>query len=254
MNDATSAGDPHAILRLLWRHYEAPAPTSRPGPRRGLDVDAVVDAATRIADEEGLAALSMRRLADRLEVRPMSVYTYVPSRAELLDLMLDTAYAQMPRPTPALNPWLINVRNIATLNLDLHERHPWTAQISTLRPPLGPGQLSKYEYELAAFAGSGLDDVTTNDALTYLLGFVRGSALDMQAGARVAQNGGGSDEEWWRTAGPLLSELVDGDRYPLAVRVGAAAGAAHASAHDPFHAYEFGLEQTLRAIELLTNL
>lgn len=111
---------------------------------------------------EGADPLTMRRLADRLNIRPMSVYTYVPSRAELLDLMLDDAYSKMPRPTQDAASWEPRVRAVAGLNLDLHERHPWTAQLSTLRPPLGPGQLSKYDYELSAFDGSGLDDVTTD--------------------------------------------------------------------------------------------
>jgi len=251
MSDATSSGDPAAALRLLWRH-RVPATPPRRGPQRGLDVDAVVQAAISIADTQGLAALSMRRLADRLNIRPMSVYTYVPSRAELLDLMLDDAYSKMPRPTQDAASWESRVRAVAGLNLDLHERHPWTTQLSTLRPPLGPGQLGKYDYELSAFAGSGLDDVTTDDALTYLLGFVRNSALNMQA-ARQAADEGQDDAQWWEQAGPLLSEVVDDNQYPVAARIGTAAGAAHASAHDPLHAYSFGLELTMQAIRLLAE-
>lgn len=251
MSDATSLGDPAAALRLLWRH-RVPTTSPRRGPQRGLDVDAVVQAAITIADTQGLAALSMRRLADRLNIRPMSVYTYVPSRAELLDLMLDDAYSKMPRPTQDAASWEPRVRAVAGLNLDLHERHPWTAQLSTLRPPLGPGQLSKYDYELSAFDGSGLDDVTTDDALTYLLGFVRNSALNMQA-ARQAANEGQADAKWWEQAGPLLSEVVDDNQYPVAARIGTAAGIAHGSAHDPLHAYGFGLEITMQAIRLLAR-
>ena len=249
MSDATSSGDPAASLRLLWRHHIPTTPPRR-GPQRGLDVDAVVLAAISIADTEGLAALSMRRLANRLNIRPMSVYTYVPSRADLLDLMLDDAYSKMPRPPQGTASWESRVRAVAGLNLDLHERHPWTAQLSTLRPPLGPGQLSKYDYELSAFDGSGLDDVATDDALTYLLGFVRNSALDMQA-ARQAAKAGQTDADWWEHAGPLLSEVVDANQYPVAARIGTAAGTAHASAHDPLHAYSFGLERTMHAIKLL---
>jgi len=98
----------------------------------------------------------MRRLADRLGVGPMSVYTYVPGRAELLDLMLDDAYARMARHQHGARPWQQRVRAIADDNQAHFAHHPWAAQVSTLRPPLGPGQMAKYEHELAAFAGSGL--------------------------------------------------------------------------------------------------
>ena len=127
---------------------------------------------------------------------------------------------------------------------------PWTTRLSTLRPPLGPGQLAKYEYELAAFDGAGLDDVTVDDALTYLLGFVRNAALDVQAAEDIAAADGRTDGEWWAHAGPVLADLVSPERYPRAARIGAAAGAARGSAHDPAHAYRFGLDLTIDAIAM----
>ncbi len=248
-SDRTGSGDPAATLRLLWRGH-LPADAPRRGPRRTLDVDTVVSAATTLADDEGLAALTVRRLADRLGTRPMTVYTYVPGRAELLDLMLDAVYAQMPRTSTDGLPWLVRVGAVAEDNRALFGRHPWTAHVSTLRPPLGPGQMAKYEHELAAFTGSGLDDVTTDAALTYLLTFVRAAARDAADG-RAAQHAAGDDQQWWDVAGPLLAQLVTPDSYPLASRVGDAAGAAHASAHDPAHAYTFGLDRVLAGLEQL---
>ncbi len=203
-----------------------------------------------LADADGLTALTMRRLAERLDVRPMSLYTYVPGRAELLDLMLDDAYAAMPRPPFADVPWQQRVRAIAAGNLDLFERHPWAAELSTQRPPLGPGQMVKYDYELSAFTGSGLDDVATDDALTYLLGFVRNASRDIHSARANERAGGGDDQQWWDAVEPLFSQ-IDTSAYPLAERIGAAAGAAHASAHDAHHAYRFGLERTMDALEQL---
>ena len=92
----TSGGDPARTLELLWR---AAAPHRR-GPRPKLDLDAVVEAAIALADEQGLAAVTMRALAARLGVSAMTLYGYVPGRDELLDLMLDLLYARMGRP-----PW-----------------------------------------------------------------------------------------------------------------------------------------------------
>src|SRR5687767_6127641 len=89
----TSGGDPARTLALLWRAREP----SRRGPRPRLDVDAVVAAAIALADERGLAAVSMRALAKRLGVSAMTLYGYVPGKDELIDLMLDALYAAMPR-------------------------------------------------------------------------------------------------------------------------------------------------------------
>src|SRR5262249_19575356 len=148
-------------LRLLWRATEDPAATPAPrrGPRRALSVDAVVAAATALADAEGLEAVTIRRVAQELGVVPMSLYTYVPGEAELLDLMMDTAYAAMPRPATTGRPWRERVAAIAEENRALFERHPWAAEVSTARPPLGPGLMGKYEHELTAFEDMGLDDV-----------------------------------------------------------------------------------------------
>lgn len=250
-DDRSSAGDPAATLRLLWRAQAPPGGGVRRGPARGTTVDAVIAAAVALADEDGLAALTMRRLADRLGVRPMSLYTYVPGRAELLDLMLDDTYARMSRSANDGRPWQLRVRTVADDNQALYTCHPWAAHVSTLRPPLGPGQIGKYEHELAAFTGSRLDDVQTDDALTLLLTFVRANARDATDASDARRTSTDDDQSWWDTAGPLLADVLDTDTYPLATRIGAAAGAGHASAHDPLHAYTFGLDRILAALEHL---
>ena len=97
----------------------------------------------------------MRRLAAELGVAPMTLYTYVPAKAELLDLMLDAVYLAMPRPSWGRKGWRARARAVAEANRALFERHPWAAELSTSRPPLGPGQLAKYEYELRALEAIG---------------------------------------------------------------------------------------------------
>ncbi|MFI9724270.1 TetR/AcrR family transcriptional regulator [Streptomyces sp. NPDC052396] len=246
--ERTSAGDPARTLQLLWRDS---TPDRRRGPRRGLSIDAVVEAATAIADSEGLDAVTMRRVAQELGVVPMTLYTYVPGKAELLDLMLDAAYARMPRTDTAGQPWRQRVTAIAGENRDLFERHPWAAAVSTARPPLGPGQMAKYEHELSTLDGLGLSDVEMDDCLTYLLTFVQTCAR-AAAEARAAQHDSAvNDEQWWAANAPLLARVLDENTYPTAVRVGAAAGAAHGSAYHPQHAYAFGLQRALDAFATL---
>ncbi len=249
-SERTSGGDPARTLALLWRD---PAALRRHGPRQGLSIDAVVAAATQVADTEGLDAVTMRRVAKTLGVAPMTLYTYVPGKAELLDLMLDAAYTSMPRLDTSGQPWRRRLATIAEENKALFENHPWAATISTIRPPLGPGMMAKYEHELAALEGLGLDDVLMDASLTYLLGFVQAwarAAADARAGQ---QDSAVDDNAWWATSGALLARVLDETAYPVAARVGSAAGAAHGSAYSPDHAYAFGLERVLAGLSLLID-
>lgn len=248
MTQFTGAGDPARTLALLWRD---PAAVPRRGPQRSLDLDAVVAAATAIAREQGLAALTMRRVAQALGVVPMTLYTYVPAKAELLDLMLDAAYAQMARTDTAGAPWRQRLATVADENLALFQAHPWAAEVATGRPPLGPGAIGKYEFELSTLAGLGLTDLEMDDCLTYLLEFVRANARSAHESAAVRRATALSDPQWWAVAGPELARHLEPGRYPLASRVGTAAGEARGGAYDPDHAYRFGLRRVLDGLAAL---
>ncbi|MEV4755160.1 TetR/AcrR family transcriptional regulator [Micromonospora sp. NPDC049559] len=248
--ERSGAGDPARTLALLWRDQSA---VPRRGPQRALDLDAVVDAATALADDEGFDALTMRRVAQTLRVSPMTLYTYVPGKAELLDLMLDAAYARMPRAALTGADWRQRLTTVADDNRALYTSHPWAAAVSTLRPTLGPGAIAKYEHELSALDGLGLTDVEMDDCLTHLLTFVQANAratIEARATARATAM---DDAQWWAATGPLLARHLDPDTYPLATRVGTAAGTAHGSAHDPDHAYRFGLHRVLDGLAVLID-
>ena len=245
----TSAGDPARTLALLWRLDERP----RRGPERGLDLDTIVGTATALADRTGLEAVTMRRLARELGVATMSLYTYVPGKDELIDLMVDAAYQRMPRADTAGQPWRQRLVAIADDNRALYLAHPWAATVSTLRPALGPGLMAKYEHELAALEGLGLTDLEMDDALTYLLSFVQANARAAND-ARAAQLASAMDDrQWWAANAPLLARIVDERAYPLAARVGSAAGAAQGSAYDPNHAYRFGLDRVLDGLAAIID-
>ncbi|WNV90415.1 TetR/AcrR family transcriptional regulator [Umezawaea sp. Da 62-37] len=248
--ERTSAGDPDRTLRLLWRD---PTAVPRRGPRQGLTIDAVVDAATALADADGLDAVTMRKVAAELGVVAMTLYTYVPGKAELLDLMLDAAYARMVRTDTGGRPWRERVGEVAAENRRLFEAHPWAALVSTGRPLLGPGQMAKYEHELSALDGLGLDDVEIDASLAHLLGFVRAWARDAADAGAAVRESAMTDEQWWAVNAPLLERVLDPEAYPLASRVGSAAGAAHGTAYDPGHAYGFGLERLLDGLAALVE-
>lgn len=253
--DRTGAGDPDRTLALLWRHAteEEPAAPKR-GPRPTHSVDDVVQAAVGLADESGLAAVTMRSVAGRVGMAPMSLYTYVPGRAELLDLMVDAVHLAMERPRWRSRSWRRRVATVAESNRALFEQHPWAAEVaSASRPPLGPGLMAKYEHELAAFDGTGLGDVETDAALAFVLGFVQNHARTAESARRARADSAMDDAAWWEVNAPLLARVLDPAAYPRAARIGSAAGAAQGSAHDPGHAWTFGLARVLDGLAALVD-
>jgi AcrR family transcriptional regulator len=241
--------DPVRSLQLLWGIR---SPATR-GPKPGLTIDAIVDAALAIADVAGLPGLSMRRVADRLDVGTMSLYRYVPAKAELLDLMFDRVSSETARPDNVTGGWRGRLEQIARENLALYERHPWLLELTTIRPPLGPGVIAKYDYELRAIDGIGLSDVAMDSVLSLLLGYVRSAAAANAAWTKVPDETGQTDDEWWLSIAPTLEQLLDAERYAVAIRVGTAATDQYRGLLDPDHAFEFGLERVLDGVAVLID-
>ena len=246
--ERTGGGDPEQTIDLLWRGRASATPAR--GPRRRLDVGAITAAAVELADAEGIAAVTMRELASRLGLAsPMALYTYVPAKAELVDLMVDACFAAFSLDVAASPARLADrIRAVADANRAVYLRHPWLADVSIERPPLGPGQLRKYEHELAALDGLGLSDHELDLTLTLVITLVR-------AHAGSAATAGSADDEaaWWTAAGPALARHVTAGDYPLSSRVGTAAGEAQGRAHDPDLAYTFGLERIAHGVQALVD-
>ncbi|MEH0844631.1 TetR/AcrR family transcriptional regulator [Micromonospora sp. CPCC 205711] len=242
----SGTGDPARSLALLWRTSEKPS-------RRGgdLSVDRIVRAAIEVADTEGLAALSMRRVAERLGVGTMSLYTHVPGKGELLDVMLDTVYGETARPREVPGGWRARLEQIARENWALYLRHPWLLQVATTRPPLGPNVTAKYDYELRAVEGIGLTDLEMDAVVTLVDGYVHGAVRGAVEAAQAAQRTGMTDEQWWRAHAPYLEQAMDPRRFPTAARVGAAAGQEYQGPSDPARAFEFGLARILDGVAVL---
>jgi AcrR family transcriptional regulator len=258
MTDASTvyggSGDPARSLALLWRTRER---SGRKG-RTDLDVDRIVRAAIELADADGLAALSMRRVADRLGVAVMSLYTYVPGKAELIDVMFDTVCAEADSGVDEDGAdedggWRARLERVARDNWAMYHRHPWMLHVAPNRPVLGPHALAMYERELNAIDGIGLSDVEMDSVVILVAGHVEGAARRSIETAQAERRTGMTDQQWWSAHAPLLAELADFRRFPTASRVGSAAGEAHGAAYDPDHAFEFGLQRVLDGIEALVR-
>lgn len=248
--ELTGTGDPARSMALLWR---APAPAApRRGPKAGLDVDRIVAAAVGLADAEGLAALSMRRVAAELGVAAMTLYTHVPGKGELVDLMFDSVLGEL-YPTPPEGDWRQRLTTVAEANWALFVRHPWALHVATGRPPLGPNLMAKYEQELRAVDGLGLTEVQMDFVVTLVAGFVRGTVSGLEEKAEAERATGVTEDQWWAATEPYLAAVFDAARFPTAARVGPVVGAELQAAYDPRRSFDFGLAVLLDGIERLVT-
>lgn len=142
-------------LAALWR---TPDDTPRRGPRPGLTLEGITDAAIAIADTEGLRAVSMARVAEALGVTTMALYRYVSSKDELLGLMYDAALGDEPgpgvlrTPPPGTPTWRARLHAWCDRQLALIVRHPWLMQAVQTVPAMGPRRVAFLEAGLDALA------------------------------------------------------------------------------------------------------
>lgn len=227
-------------MALLWGKRKRP---SR-GPKPKLDVQSIVGVAIDVADTEGLEALSMRRVADRLDVGAMALYTYVPGRDELIELMLETVTGEVGRPADATHGWRAGLEVYAKEFWELYHRHPWLLKISLTRGLMGPNQTTMLDSVLGAVSNSGLAAGEIVSVFSVVEGYVQSAARTSVGTARIVQSTGVTDEQWWSAYAPLLDEYVDAERYPSLMSVAEEGG--FEQAEDTF---EFGLERVLDGIE-----
>ncbi|WP_193608892.1 TetR/AcrR family transcriptional regulator C-terminal domain-containing protein [Nocardioides lijunqiniae] len=239
--------DPDPSLRLLWRHVvpSDDAPTTRRGPQQRLSVDEVVDAAIEIADRDGLGALSMRRLAAAVGLGAMTLYTYVPGRNELVVLMVDQALGRTDLPALPADDLRGRLELVAITQYADVRAHPWLLDVSGVRPWLGPHMADRYEWQLSALEGVGLDDLEMDQAVSLLVGFASNIARAEHAVRQAERESGMTDLEWWQANAETLGEVMAHRSYPLAGRVGQAAGEAYQAASDPGRELEFGLARII---------
>ncbi|WP_309109954.1 TetR/AcrR family transcriptional regulator C-terminal domain-containing protein [Saccharothrix sp.] len=220
---------------LVW---ERPEPPDRPVPAP-LSRERIVRAAIRLADEDGLDAVSLRKVAAELDVGPMRLYGYIATKEELLDLMVDAVHAEI-RPTG--DGWREVLRSLADATRQAARRHEWLADLIGGRPQLGPHTLAAGEAVLAAMGGVDLDTVVPAVAAVnaYVVGAVRREITE-----RRAERASGMDQAQWQAAyGPYLERTFATGRFPALARM------VHDGPHlDADENFRTGLEFLLDGIE-----
>jgi AcrR family transcriptional regulator len=220
---------------LVW---ERPEPPGRPVPAR-LSRERIVRAAIRLADADGLDAVSLRKVAAALDVGPMRLYGYIATKDELLDLMVDAVYAEI---RPVGDGWREVLCSLAETTRQAVHQHEWLADLIGGRPQLGPHALARGEAVVAALDGVDVDTVMPVVAAVdaYVIGAVRREIAE-----RRAERATGMDKHQWQVAfGPYLERTFATGRFPAFATV--VRDGAHLDADQTFRA---GLAFLLDGIE-----
>jgi AcrR family transcriptional regulator len=193
-------------LDLLWGRRER----GRRGPRPGLSADAIVAAAMRLADAEGLEAISMARVAAELGFTPMSLYRHVTSKEELFQLMWDASARGAETLVIEGDGWRSRLRAWSVIQRDLLDRHQWITQMPMAAPPAAPNSLHFVERGLATLDDTGLPDDEKLRIIGLLSSYTLSEARMYADAMRAAKAAAAAPLDFEG----LLRELVDQQTYP----------------------------------------
>jgi AcrR family transcriptional regulator len=205
-------------LDLLWGRRER----GKRGPRPGLSPEAIVEAGIKVADADGLEAVSMARVAKELGFTTMSLYRHVASKDELLQLMWDASATGAETLVLEGDTWRQKLTMWTTLQWDTLRQHPWITQMPMAAPPMAPNSVHFVERGLAAFDGLSLRE---SDKLriiglisTYTLGEGRMANDAARAIKQATAAGQTVDPAAMPSYESILRGLVDEKTFPHVYR------------------------------------
>jgi AcrR family transcriptional regulator len=184
-------------------------------PRRGSapDLPEIVTTAVALADQEGLDAVSLRRVATALRSGTASFYRMLDSRDELLDRMVD-AVLGLHLPPEASGDWRVDLVAVARNRHAMLQAHPWLGTELAGRPAIGPHALIHHERALAAAASYTDDPSTASSAVETVLAYVLGAAARELAEMQAQQRSGLTEDQWRASVAPYLQDALNSGNYP----------------------------------------
>jgi DNA-binding transcriptional regulator YhcF (GntR family) len=204
-----------------------PAPSSAPAHPRSVRSGAgtatrerIIETAIAIADAEGLAAVSLRRIAVELDVATMTLYRGIAGKDDLLVGMMDTLMGAEAWPATPPRGWRAQLEYIAHRQWREYQSHPWLAQIVSLtRPQLAPNAMRHTEWVLRAIDGHGLDSTTRLYIVLTLFGHVRGAATGLESEQQAQRDTGIDMEEWMRVHDARFASVIQSGRFPYLAKL-----------------------------------
>ncbi|HEX3724395.1 MAG TPA: TetR/AcrR family transcriptional regulator [Nitrolancea sp.] len=234
-------------IEQAWGVRERP----RKGPKRGLSQERIIAAAVQVAERDGLAAVSMSRVAAELGASAMSLYRYFAAKDELLALMADAVYGPPSLDWNREDGWRAGMSRWAWGTLRSMRRHPWVLRIPISGPPTTPNVVLWLERGLQCLQDTGLTEAEKMSVILLVSGYVRNDATISTDIATASRAAGGSEQEIMPVYGRILTKLIDPYRFPALTAV-IASGIFNVD-DDPDDEFTFGLERILDGIEVLVR-
>ncbi|GAA3438109.1 TetR/AcrR family transcriptional regulator [Kutzneria kofuensis] len=219
------------VIELLWGERGGP----RRGPKPTLTVGDLARAGIELADKEGLAAVTMQRVAEALGVTKMATYRYVPGKDELIALMVDVAIGEPPELKDITGGWRPRLKAWTLAMYERMSAHPWALRATTGQRVSGPNELGWVERALQALDGVAMDGGQMMDVVVALTGQIR---------VIVEQSAGTSEEDI--AAGWTKVLATRQEQFPHVTKA-LLSSAQHGSRDQGL---EFGLERILDGVEL----
>ncbi|MDX2592761.1 MULTISPECIES: TetR/AcrR family transcriptional regulator [Streptomyces] len=245
-----ASGEPAlpSYLGQAWGLRERPTK----GPKRGLSLERIVDAAVAIAASEGLSAVSMSRVASDLGASTMALYRYLASKDELLVLMMDAIYQTPPSPPQTPDEgWRAGLSRWAWEQHTILRKHTWALRIPITGPPVTPNQIIWLERGLDCLGDTPLSEGDKLSVIMLLSGYTRSEAT-VSADVEATFMAKAPDELAAMVSyGQLVRRLVGPDRFPALNKV-IDAGVLDEPA-GPDDEFVFGLERILDGIGVLID-
>jgi AcrR family transcriptional regulator len=224
---------------IIWMRPEKPAR----GPAPTYSRRQIADAAIKIADAEGIEAVSMRRVAAALDTGAMTLYRYVPNKDDLIAIMIDTVLGEVSG-LVVTGDLRADLATVARSNRAVQLRHPWFAGTAVGRPMMGPNMLALNEAELSIVDGHGLGIDEMLGALHTLRAWTTGFVQDELAEDAALRRSGQTKGQWQESMGPYVRSMLETGKYTLLERV--VVDAEHLDIDTKF---ERGLDMLLDGIE-----
>ncbi len=232
-------------VKLSWGFIKQP----RRGPKGELSIEKIVSAAVEIADRDGLAAVSMSRVAQSLGFSAMSLYRYISSKEDLLTLMQDAVCAVPAPPKDSIPDWREGMRVFVRMSVGILRKHPWFADIPIAGAPLTPNSLRLVDWVLGTMRECSVTDLEKMGFIMLLSSYARANGI-LQRDMDLALQAGGSEEQFGGYSySDVMKQLVKAGDYPdlyPVMQSGAYSGEeANGSLDDDL---DFGLERILDGI------
>ncbi|MEV0198683.1 TetR/AcrR family transcriptional regulator [Nonomuraea sp. NPDC050691] len=224
----------------IWMRPERPAY----GPKPTYSRAQITEAAIRIADAEGLESATMRRIAAEIGAGAMSLYRYVPSRDNLIELMADQVMGEIDVTDMPSGDWRADLTRYAEGLRAMWLRHPWIAAVQRSLPSFGPNQLLLVERLMGVL--DVFVPIDENLGLVAMLnGHVEGTVREEISSAEEFRRSGLSESEWMKRSYPYVDRLVKSGEYPIFTKIVMEARQPHLSREDQFR---HGLKRVLDCI------